>query len=170
MQRVTFLKLSSTLFFAFPLISGCSSMGGGSGEGTFSDQDLAANAAEYNGGNIPLAAEDGLFEDVRFGYDSSEVAPEYRDMITKNAQKLASDSSVHAEIEGHCDKRGTNDYNMALGESRARNVAKMLVSQGVKAEQLSTISYGEEVPIDPADSEDAYAKNRRAHFALYRQK
>ena len=68
----------------------------------------------------------------------------------------------HATIEGHCDERGTRDYNLALGERRAHATKDYLVSLGVSADRLSTVSYGKERPIDPASNEDAWAKNRRA--------
>jgi len=161
-------------FFCISLIGCSKGVGGyGSGDGTdgsISDQDLALSEQQrWGDGNIPQAQADGLFKDIMFGYDSSEIPAEGIEQLKQNAQVLIGDPVLHAEVEGHCDKRGTNEYNLALGEQRARSVATLLVSYGVKAEQLSTVSYGEEIPIDPADSEDAYAKNRRVHFALYKK-
>ena len=71
-------------------------------------------------------------------------------------------------VEGHCDERGTVDYNLALGEQRARATRDYLVSLGVSAERLRVVSYGKERPLDPAKSESAYGKNRRAHFTVSR--
>ncbi|MCL4139935.1 UNVERIFIED_CONTAM: hypothetical protein GTU68_015996 [Idotea baltica] len=105
-----------------------------------------------------------------FEYDSAAVKSEYHELIRQNAAVLQNDQSLHAEIEGHCDKRGTNEYNIALGEERAKAVASLMVSFGTNPTQISTISYGEEIPIDPAEDDAAYSKNRRAHFALYRAK
>ena len=155
------------------LFVGCSSTKGKSGQGEggqFTDEDLALREPAYGEGNIPQAQaqENGLFSDVRFEFNASGVSPEYRSQLKEDAQALSADPTLHAEIEGHCDKRGTNEYNMALGAERAKAVAAVLTSYGVKATQLSTISYGAEIPLDPASSEEAYAKNRRAHFALYR--
>ena len=148
-----------------------SSKGSGDGEQVFSDQDLALNQPNFaDGGNIPTAQEGGLFADVRFDYDSSLISPDSREQLKEDAKTIMADSSLHAEIEGHCDKRGTNEYNLALGAQRAKAVAALLVSYGVNPAQLSTISYGEEIPLDPAENDQAYAKNRRVHFALYRNK
>lgn len=156
-------------------MAACSKSSGSSGEGldgkgAFSDEDLALNANRYGDGTIPEAQEGGLFDDLFFDYDSSSIRPEYHPILQENAKVIQADPTLHAEIEGHCDKRGTNEYNLALGERRAKAVAALLVSYGARASQLSTISYGEEIPLDPGDSEAAYSKNRRVHFALSRNK
>ena len=160
-------------------ITACSATSGGGadagengagGVGGFSDQDLEMGANRFADGNIPTAREGGPFEDIFFGYDSAVVPAEYNSQLRENAKVLMEDQSLRAEVEGHCDKRGTNEYNLALGEERAKAVAALLVSYGVSPNQLTTISYGEEIPLDPADSESAFAKNRRVHFALYRAK
>ena len=137
-----------------------------------SDQDLAMREQNFGGGNIPLAAEQaqGLFKDIPFEYDSSAIGAEGMEQLREDAKVLLQDSSLRAEVEGHCDSRGTNEYNMALGEERAKAVAGTLTKLGVSKEQLTWISYGEEIPIDPASSEGSYAKNRRAHFALFRNR
>jgi len=148
---------------------------GGVNGGRLSDQDLALSGSNYgsgygeNGsGNIPVAQSGGAFDDIFFGYDSSSIAPRYQTQLQSNAQVLASDPSLQVEVEGHCDGRGTNEYNLALGEERARAVAAILVNFGANPNQISTISYGEEIPLDPSENESAYGRNRRAHFALSR--
>ncbi len=170
-----FTRIFAATLLALSLTAmGCSKSASGSGkEGTagFSDQDLALEEANrFGDGSIPQAKEGGLFQDIYFDYDSSLVKPQHHETIRKNASVLSGDPSIHAEIEGHCDRRGTNEYNLALGEERAKAVAAMMINFGVNPEQVSTISYGEEIPLEAGDSEDAYAKNRRAHFALYRKK
>ncbi len=144
---------------------------GAGGEGSeLSDQDLAlGQGGRFGDGNIPQAQVDGLFKDIQFDYDSSTLRSDQYEVLKENAQKLTNDPTLHAEVEGHCDRRGTNEYNLALGEERAKSVAGALAGLGVKPGQLSTVSYGEEIPIDPADTDEAYAKNRRAHFAVYRR-
>ena len=132
------------------------------------DQDLAQGRDRFGDGTIPTASEGKFFRDILFDYDSSTVSEEYHEMLRKNAQILNSDETLKAEVEGHCDKRGTNEYNLALGEERAKSVAALMISFGARQSQLSTISYGEEIPVDPNDDEQAFARNRRAHFALYR--
>lgn len=135
--------------------------------GGISDQDLAVDSKRFGGGNIPMASEDGPFADIHFEFNSSSVSSEYQEKLRQYAKTLVAEPALRVEVEGHCDKRGTSEYNLALGENRAKSVASMLVSFGVRGAQLSTISYGEEVPVDPADNESAYSKNRRAHFVVY---
>jgi len=144
------------------------SEGTGDGEAGMgvSDQDLALqNQKRFGNGNIPNAEAGGMFQDVRFDFDSSSVRPEYQAVLKENARIIAADSSLQVVLEGHCDKRGTNEYNLALGESRARAVAGMLVNHGASSRQISTISYGEEIPLEQGNDEEAFAQNRRVHFA-----
>lgn len=170
-------RLFLTLLVAALLSSGCSKTSksgtgeGGDEAGGISDQDLALQDQKRwaDNANIPRPSSGGPFSDVHFDYDSAVVTSEYQEMLRNDAEALRADTSLHAEIEGHCDKRGTTEYNMALGERRARAIAALLTSNGVGANQLSIVSYGEEIPLDPAESESAFAKNRRAHFAVYRQ-
>ncbi len=173
-KNVSNLKYKSFLLVVLSVllvITGCSkTKGGGAGEGDdagLSESDLAIQ--RYGDGNIPRAEAGGMLEDVNFDYDSSTLNPQEHETLRKNAEILKA-NGMKAEIEGHCDKRGTNEYNLALGEERARAVAAALVSYGVPSTQLSIISYGEEIPLDPRDAEDAFAKNRRAHFATYQPK
>lgn len=175
-RKLSFRTILSVLILAVSLlcIAACSKSSGSGegldGKGAFSDEDLALNANRYGDGTIPEAQEGGLFDDLFFDYDSSSIRAEYHPVLQENAKVIQADPTLHAEIEGHCDKRGTNEYNLALGERRAKAVAALLVSYGAKASQLSTISYGEEIPLDPGDSESAFSKNRRVHFALSRNK
>ncbi|MFN8392295.1 MAG: OmpA family protein [Bdellovibrionota bacterium] len=140
------------------------------GSAGISDQDLSIDKSRFAGGNIPMATEGQQFPDVHFDYDSAVVRQEDYEVVRNNAKLMASDPNLQMDVEGHCDKRGTAEYNLALGEERAKAVAALLVNYGAKPDQLSTISYGEEIPLDPRDSDDAYAKNRRVHFAVYRKK
>jgi len=97
---------------------------------------------------------------VFFGFDSSEVSPEGKATLTKQAQWLATNNS-NVTVEGHCDERGTREYNLALGERRASAVKKFLISQGVAAQRISTISYGKEFPEFLGSSDASWSKNRR---------
>lgn len=167
-------KLSFCLILILLVVGGsaCSSKKKGAGDGlgedgAMSEEDLALK--RWGQGNIPMADGGGPLEDVFFDYNSSALRSDAHETIKRNAQMLASDPSLHAELEGHCDRRGTNEYNLALGEERAKAIAQALLNQGVGASQLSTISYGEEIPLDPAENESAFAKNRRVHFAVYRK-
>ena len=105
-------------------------------------------------------------QDVHFAFDSSVIEPQYRDILKKNADYLMANSQVKVTIEGHCDERGTLEYNMALGQRRADEVKKYLTNLGVYDKSMTTVSYGKEKPLDPEHNEEAWAKNRRAHFAV----
>lgn len=106
------------------------------------------------------------FDDVRFDFDKSEVKEEGRRTCQVVADFLKKNPAAKIQIEGHCDERGTSEYNMALGERRATAVMNYLVSLGVPKGALSTVSFGKEKPLDPGHDEAAWAKNRRAHFVL----
>ena len=104
--------------------------------------------------------------DVFFEFDKYAVTPEYKSVLTKNAELLMANPSKKLLVEGHCDERGTAEYNMALGERRAKAVIEFCTAYGIAADRLTWISYGEERPFDSGHTEDAWAKNRRAHMVL----
>ncbi|CAJ1787342.1 peptidoglycan-associated lipoprotein Pal [Aeromonas salmonicida] len=99
---------------------------------------------------------------IYFPFDGYDIQGQYADLLDAHASYLRERPSVKVLIEGHADERGTPEYNIALGERRAKAVAKYLQTLGVQAEQLSIVSYGEEKPLDLSHTEDAFAKNRRA--------
>ena len=101
-----------------------------------------------------------------FAYDSSDVSPEAQAVLDSNATVLRSNRNWTVTIEGHCDERGTAEYNLALGERRAVAARAYLVSLGIPADRLRIVSYGKEFPFDPGKDETAFAKNRRAHFVI----
>lgn len=103
-------------------------------------------------------------EDIYFGFDQSVLTSAARGVLELKAAWLRSNPDVSVIIEGHCDERGTAEYNIALGERRARSAMDFLVDLGVQSSRLRTVSYGEERPIDPGHNEDAWAMNRRVHF------
>lgn len=106
------------------------------------------------------------FEDIHFDYDKSFIREDAKPALQKVADYLKKNPGASMVIEGHCDERGTAEYNMALGERRAESAKSYLVSLGVKSGGFSTVSFGEEKPVDPGQNEGAWAKNRRAHFVL----
>jgi peptidoglycan-associated lipoprotein len=106
------------------------------------------------------------FDDVRFDFDKSEVKEDGRKTSQVVAGYMKKNTKAKMLIEGHCDERGTSEYNMALGERRAAAVMTYLVSLGVPKGALSAVSFGKERPLDPGHNEEAWAKNRRAHFVL----
>jgi len=101
-----------------------------------------------------------------FDLDSSELTADAQRALNDNAALLKQYSAWTVTIEGHCDERGTAEYNQALGERRAVTARAYLVSLGISADRLRTVSYGKEFPFDPGHDESAYAKNRRAHFVI----
>ena len=103
---------------------------------------------------------------VTFAYDSSSLTSESKEILKANAQILKDKASVKIQVEGHCDSRGGIQYNLALGEHRAAAVRSELESLGISGSRMTTISFGKERPLDPAETEAAYAKNRRANFAI----
>ena len=105
-------------------------------------------------------------EPVFFAFDSAEITPEAQAVLQRNADILKKYPTWAITIEGHCDERGTAEYNLALGERRALAASAYLVSLGIPASRLRTVSYGKEFPFDPGKTEEAYAKNRRAHFVI----
>ena len=117
-------------------------------------------------GNIGSATSDGPLKDIHFAFDSYKLDATSKATITGNAEWLKANEGKTVQVEGHCDERGTNEYNMVLGANRARAAADYLRSQGIDAGAISTVSYGEELPLDPAHNEEAWAKNRRAHFKV----
>ena len=117
----------------------------------------------------PLAAPDFKVEnltDVFFAFDRSDLTQESRRILSANAKLLNAFKDVSIVIEGHCDERGTNEYNLGLGERRASTVKTYLASLGVSSSRIRTISYGEEKPFSDEHNEAAWKQNRRAHFVL----
>ena len=105
-------------------------------------------------------------QDIQFEFDSIRLTPVAQEILTQKAAWLRANPKAKVTIEGHCDSRGTNEYNLALGEGRAQSAKAFLVDLGIDPSRLTTISYGEERPIDRAQTEEAWVKNRRAHFVI----
>ena len=121
-------------------------------------ETLPADLAELN--------RKGYLKDIFFDYDLSDVRADQRDAMSANAEWLKKWPTVKIQIEGHCDERGSNKYNMALGDKRANSARDYLVSLGIDAARISTISYGEERPFVEGHDEAAWSQNRRAHFVV----
>ncbi len=112
---------------------------------------------------------EGILEQkIHFEYDSSSLSAEARRTLTEIAGTLREYPSWSLDISGHCDERGTIEYNLALGERRAQAAKKFLTDLGISGSRISTVSYGEERPIDPRSTEEAWTKNRRAEFKFIR--
>jgi peptidoglycan-associated lipoprotein len=107
-----------------------------------------------------------LLKDIHFDFDKYEIRREDEAILKENAGFLKNNPKMKIQIEGHCDERGTVEYNLALGERRASNTKKYLILLGIPSDRISTISYGKERPLDKGHDEQAWAKNRRAHVVV----
>ncbi len=113
-----------------------------------------------------LVLESKLLKDIHFDFDKYDIRPGDAEILKANASLLMKQPTVKIQIEGHCDERGTIEYNLALGERRANSAKKYLISLGMPTDRISTISYGKEKPLDSSHNEEAWTKNRRAHSII----
>jgi len=127
----------------------------GGQDGTFSSQSVS---------DTPAASIPASLQRVHFDFDSYVLTGSAKATLEDNAAYLKAHATEQVQIEGHCDERGSDEYNLVLGEKRARATKAFLVSLGVDGRRLSVISYGEERPLDPSSDENAWSKNRRAEF------
>jgi len=154
---------SLSLLAAVLLVAACAedqtnkSGAAGTGSGSGSAPAVAAGAKPGTEQDLVQNVGDRVF----FDYDKSDVKAEGRQVLQRQADWLKKYANVTVTVEGHCDERGTREYNLALGERRANAVKKMLVALGVAANRVSTISYGKERPAVPGSTEAAWAQNRR---------
>ena len=123
------------------------------------EDTISASSLDELNRNSPL-------KPVFYDLDSAELSPTAQQALQENAQVLRKYGNWQITIEGHCDERGTAEYNLALGERRAITARDYLVSLGIPAARVKTVSYGKEFPFDPGHDESAWSKNRRAHFVI----
>lgn len=117
-------------------------------------------------GDLDTLNRSGVLKPVFFDLDSSEVNADGRKALQENADMMRKNLAWQVTVEGHCDERGTAEYNLALGERRAIAARAYLVSLGIPAERVRVVSYGKEFPFEPGHDEAAWSKNRRAHFVI----
>lgn len=136
-------------------------------------QDGAGNGADgsNNGLSLELNGDSdngkaGGLKTVYFGFDSSNLDSDSKATVSANADFLKTNANVDVQVEGHCDERGGRQYNLALGERRAKAIRDQLVALGVQAKRISTISYGNERPKAEGNDESAWSQNRRANFVV----
>ncbi len=147
-----------------------------SDESKLADALKEGDIPEENRGDLPwlpkrpplgMRFEETLeLQTIYFEFDKYSLTAQARETLNRNAEWLRNHPNVSVQIEGHCDERGTLEYNQVLGENRAFSTKKYLVTLGIDPDQLYTISYGETMPVDPGHNEEAWAKNRRAQFKI----
>jgi len=111
-------------------------------------------------------SKENMFSDILFDYDKYDVQESYRQTLHSISAWMSKNTTARLSIEGHCDERGTNEYNLALGDRRAKAVKDSLINLGVASARIDIISYGEEKPVCKEQTDDCWAKNRRAHFTV----
>lgn len=139
------------------MIAGCAPKSGGAGSGYGS----GSGSDEYDPG-----VGFGTLKRIYFDFDQSVISEAAAEILKDNAKTIKGNPKMKVLVEGHCDERGTNEYNIALGERRAKTTLDYLVSLGVERKRLDMKSWGEERPLDMGQSESAYRKNRRAEFVV----
>jgi len=172
---------SGLLLLAVLLLNGCSSMGGSTGDAN-GDGSSGAPVTDANGDNgdattsganqggqwqgNPLDDPNSLLSTrtIYFDFDQSDIRPESVDVLRAHAAYLLNNSGASITVEGHCDERGSREYNIGLGERRASAIKRFLQAEGVADSQINTISYGEEKPVDSGHGEAAWSMNRRGEL------
>jgi len=140
--------------------------GEGQRGGTKESETGSSSLKQMQEGKSSATPASSPLKDVFYEFDRYDLSADARATLRANADWLKSNPSARVEIEGHCDERGTNEYNLALGAKRAQAAREFLTSLGIPADRLSTISYGEEIPVCREPTEDCWTKNRRARFVI----
>ena len=152
---------------ASPGSPGADGRAGEGARGGAKESDTGASSLkQLQEGKSPVTPASSPMKDIYFGFDRYDLSADARTILRANADWLKNNSSARVEIEGHCDDRGTNEYNLALGAKRAQAAREYLTTLGVAAARLSTISYGEEIPVCKEATESCWSQNRRARFVI----
>jgi peptidoglycan-associated lipoprotein len=165
-EMVRVLAVASLMASMSLMAVGCAKQAGTGSEGMAGGaESLSATGPGDKAGNFLEGRTSGPMVPVYFDFDKSDIRADQQDRMKKNADFLKG-GKVAIRIEGNCDDRGTNEYNMALGERRAVSAKKALAKQGVAESRMETISFGEEKPLATGNDEAAWAQNRRADFVI----
>jgi peptidoglycan-associated lipoprotein len=165
----------SVVLVAVLAIGGCSSKkneagaggaGGAGANGGLGQEGMGGSSLQQlQKGSLGSEGE-GPLSDIHFAYNESTVQPQDSDILKANADWLQKNPTAHVQIEGHCDDRGSAEYNLGLGAKRAQSAKDYLQTLGIAANRISTISYGKELPSCTEETDDCWAKNRRDHFVV----
>lgn len=177
MQKMGWNKLVSVSLLSLA-ITGCASSGGTT-EDASSETAVEESQTQAVPGSPELGVQTGVQAEmdnplleqkmVYFGYDRSDIRPEFKDILNAHAAYLSANPQARVVLEGHCDERGTVEYNLALGERRANTVKRYLIVQGANPSQLESVSFGEERPAMIGSDESAWSKNRRTEIKYQAQ-
>ncbi|HEX7416155.1 MAG TPA: peptidoglycan-associated lipoprotein Pal [Smithellaceae bacterium] len=169
-KNLILIGIFAVLVFGLAIFTGCAEKKTVVTDGSAQEQKVAAaqtaDTTKEQPAKVQAAETAVAVNDINFDFDKSNIRPDAREILKTDADVFLKNSASNIVIEGHCDERGTTEYNMALGQRRAQETKKYLVNLGIKESRMKTISYGEERPLDPGHNEDAWARNRRAHFAV----
>ncbi len=165
-QMITVVFVSAFLFAA-----GCAEKPkageAGMAPGAEAGKGPGAGVDEAGLGDVPKSVEESAaLKDIHFDFDKSVITDVSKETLKTNAEWLKKNGAKKIQIEGHCDERGTNEYNLALGDRRASSAKNYLALLGIDAKRVSTVSYGEEKPLCTQQTEDCWTKNRRGHFVV----
>lgn len=181
MGRINLRRAGAALLGAALIVAGCAKRPGmetgaagaaSEGQGKVVEEKIAKPAPIQEAPVAPEAGRGGVpgrvspLNDVFFDYDQAVLTDDAKKGLDDNLKWLQANPRVRVTVEGHCDERGTNEYNLALGERRAKAIRAYLVAGGVDPSRIGTISYGEERPFVPGHDESAWAQNRRGHFVV----
>ncbi|MFP8967184.1 peptidoglycan-associated lipoprotein Pal [Pokkaliibacter sp. CJK22405] len=166
-MKLSAVSKAVALGLSLAYLAGCSTSGKTTDAGQGTDMSSGSTYGTDSGnanGAMDASAIANIPSVFYFDFDSSEIKPEYRDALATHAQYIRSNPSVHVRLEGNTDEWGTREYNLALGERRAKAVAAFLMDQGVNSSSIETVSYGEEKPANPSSNKDAWSENRRVEL------
>jgi peptidoglycan-associated lipoprotein len=150
---------------------GAEGRGGEGARGGAKESDTGSSSLkDLQTGKPPVTPASSPLKDIYYDYDRYDLSADARTILRANADWLKANPNTRVEIEGHCDERGTNEYNLALGAKRAQAAREYLVTLGVVGGRLSTISYGEEIPVCKDASEDCWKQNRRVRFVILQER
>jgi peptidoglycan-associated lipoprotein len=162
-------RLGGLVALGLILVAGCSSKTKGlqgEGSGVGSESNLGSKGSLEQFKNTGTLSGSGPLSDIHFGYNTYNIEPQDGSVLKQNASWLQSNPRTRVQVEGHCDERGSEEYNIALGAKRAQAAKDYLETLGVEGSRISTISYGKELPICTDHDESCWQQNRRDHFVV----
>jgi peptidoglycan-associated lipoprotein len=146
--------------------SGAGELGSAPGGLNGSNMNGSGSLSQYQKGELGSNGSGGPLTDIHFGYNDYAIQAQDNAVLRSNADWLTQHPDTHVQVEGHCDDRGSEEYNIALGAKRAQAAKDYLTTLGISGDRISTISYGKELPLCTDETDDCWAQNRRDHFAV----